>query len=107
MDSSRPISVEGRGKERMEKVTKGYKLKRVRNLGKNPADGMDYMRNFQESLKPWEEIAGICPNKKARILYRCFFSFWFFFLGNLEENIDASILLSPKTIKNKKIHACF
>lgn len=70
MDSSRPISVEveGRGKERMEQVTKGNKLKRVRNLGKNPADGMDYMRNFQESLKPWEEIAGICPNKKARIL---------------------------------------
>lgn len=62
----------------MEQVTKGYKLKRVRNLGKNLADGTDYMRNFQESLKPWEEIAGICLNKKARILYGCFFSFYFF-----------------------------
>lgn len=80
MDSSRPIRDEavGRGKERMEQVTKGYKLKRVRNLGKNPADGMDYMRNFQESLKPWEEIAGICPNKRARILYRCFLLLFFF-----------------------------
>lgn len=77
MDSSRPISVEveGREKERMEQVAKGYKLKRVRNLGKNPAGGMDYMRIFQKSLKPCEEIAGICPNKKARILYRCCFFF--------------------------------
>lgn len=82
MDSSRPISVgEGRGKERIEQVTRGYKLKRVRNLGKNPADGTDYMRNFHESLKPWEEIARICPNKKARILHRCFFSFLFIFFN--------------------------
>lgn len=105
MDSSRPIrdEVEGRGKERMEQVTKGYKLKRVRNLGKNPSDGMDYMRNFQESLKPWEEIAGICPNKRARILYRCFFLLFFLtFLGNLQENIDAPILLPPKPIKKCK-----
>lgn len=50
----------------MEQVTKGYKLKSVRNLGKNPAGGMDYMRNFQESLKPWEEIAGICPKQKGK-----------------------------------------
>lgn len=67
----------------MEQVTRGYKLKRVRNLGKNPADGMDYMRNFHKSLKPWEEIARIFPNKKARILYRCVFFFPFFLTGKL------------------------
>lgn len=65
----------------MEQVTKGYKLKRMRNLGKNPADSGDYMRNLPESLKPWEEIAGIRPNKKARILYRSFFTFWVAFVS--------------------------
>lgn len=81
-----PISVraEGRGKERMEQVTKGYKLKRVRNLEKNPADGMSYMKNFQESLQLWEEIVGICPNRKARIVYRWhFFLLFLFFLSFL------------------------
>lgn len=81
-----PISVraEGRGKERMEQVTKGYKLKRVRNLEKNPADGMSYMKNFQESLQLWEEIVGICPNRKARIVYGWhFFLLFLFFLSFL------------------------
>lgn len=83
MDSSRPISgeVEGKGKERMQQVTKGYKLKRMRNLGKIPADSRGYMRSFQESLKPWEEIARICPNKKARILCRSSFAFCFAFVS--------------------------
>lgn len=90
----------------MEQVTKGYKLKRVRNLGKNPDHSMDQMRNFQTSLKPWEEIAEMCKNREARILYRCLLPFYFF-AGEHEENTDTSILLFSKPVKkykNTKIH---